>query len=127
LMIGVLLILAIFSLASMRFAMARDVTLQLDAAVSAENDRYEYVGEMTLKDGEESEFHINREFKVLIRPTILEDARILVALKIFAYVDGQYVLTHEPALTTMNGREAIFRLGLKDFGSEIRISVVPVI
>lgn len=128
LMVTLALILAISSFASMRLAIAEEVTLKLHAVVASENDQYEHLGEMILKDGEESEFQMNGAFKVLISPTILENSQILIALKIFEYVDGQYALTHEPSLTTMDGHEAKFRLGLKDsYGSELRISVLPVI
>lgn len=128
LILAVVLSLAILSLATMRLATAREVTLKLEAVVSTENDRYEHVGEMTLEDGEESAFQMNGVFRVLIAPTILENSQVLIALKIFAYEDGRFVLIQEPSLKTMAGREAKFSLGLKEgLGSEMQISVLPVI
>lgn len=110
-----------------RFASAKEVTLKLNTVVSVEDDRHEHIGEMVLDDGEEAEYQMKRVFKVLVKPTILDDSRVLVALKIFAFIDGQYVLTSEPALTTMTERAAVFRVGLsEEIGSRISVSVVPV-
>ena len=111
-----------------RFASAKEVALKLETVVFVENDRYEHSGETVLDDGEEFQYQMHGIFKVLVKPTILEDSRVLVSLKIFAFVDGEYVLTSEPALTTMHGREAVFDLGLEDDDdSRIRVSILPLI
>lgn len=126
--VAILAALTFISLASVQYATAKDVTLRLEAVVIAENDRYEHIGEMNIKDGEQSEFRMNGIFRVLIMPKILDGSRVSIALKIYAFVNGQYVLTGEPTLITMHEKEAVFQLGLKqDPASSIRVSVVPVI
>jgi hypothetical protein len=126
--VAILAALTFISLASVQYATAKGVTLSLEAVVTAENDRYEHIGEMNINDGEQSEFQMNGIFRVLVTPKILDGSRVSIALKIYAFVDGQYVLTGEPSLITMHGKEAVFQLRLKeDPASTIRVSVVPVI
>lgn len=126
--VAVLAVLTVSLLASAPFATARGLVLSMEAEVTAENDRYEHIGQMSLADGEESEFRMNGVFRILVTPTILDESRVSIALKIFVFSDGEYFLIGEPSLTTTLGREAVFQLGLKeDPASTIRVSVTPVV
>jgi transcriptional regulator with XRE-family HTH domain len=118
--------LTLIAVASVPNATARNLTLDVEAVVTAEDDRYEHIGQMTLADREQSQFQMNRVFRILVTPTILDESRVSIALKIFAFTEGEYVLTSEPSLTTRYGREAVFQLGLKtEPPTTIRVSMKP--
>ncbi len=109
-----------------RPAVANDIKLSFNAVVTAQDDQYEHVGEMTIENGEESQFQMDGVFKVLVSPSDLGNNQVLIALKIFTMTDGDYALVSEPSLITSDGNEAVFSLGLNDEnGSQIRVAVTP--
>ncbi len=123
---AVLATLALISFSVTRFAAADDITLSFHTVVSAQDDLYEHIGEMSIEDGEESQFQMNGIFKILVTPSDLGNSQILISLKIYAGKDGEFALVSEPSLITASGKEAVFSLGLNDDrGSRIRVAVTP--
>ncbi len=122
----VLSTLVLFSFSATRVAVADDITLSFTAVVTAQEDSFEHIGEMSIEDGEESQFQMNGVFKVLVSPRDLGNSQVLLSLRIFAIEDGMFSLVSEPSLITASGKEAVFSLGLNDDrGSTIRVAVTP--
>ncbi|MEM1175927.1 MAG: helix-turn-helix transcriptional regulator [Pseudomonadota bacterium] len=125
-MAAALATLALVSFSITRFAVAEDITLSFHTVVTAQDDVYEHIGEMSIGDGEESQFQMDGIFKELVTPSDLGNSQILISLKIYADKGGEFALVSEPSLVTTSGKEAVFSLGLKDpHGSRIRVAVTP--
>jgi transcriptional regulator with XRE-family HTH domain len=115
------------SFLSTRQATAHDVLLKYTTiAMTAEGENFEHEGMMVVADGEATQFEMRGAFRIEVMPSILEDQRVFIAMKVFAEVDGQYELVSEPSLIVLNEREAMIDLELATGPADrIRVEILP--
>lgn len=94
-----------------------DLQLNMDDADLAK-------GHMLSASGDENEFRIDDELKFTIKPTINDDGTVFIALSLYRFEEGDYVLLANPRLLTANARTATLRV-TADSGEEIEFSVTP--
>jgi len=95
----------------------------LDVGVS-QNDKEMTNGQLLTAEGKEAEMRINDTVRVVIIPTIQDNGKVFLSVRIYETVDGNSILLSEPKLITADHKEAEIRIE-GESGSSIRILVTP--
>ena len=95
--------------------------IMLDVGVSRNNDEMQHVHMMT-PDGDEAEFRIEEELRVVISPSLQGDGGVLLTAKIYEYKDNEFVLSASPMLLTAISKEAEIKIG-SDSGHSLKLVI----
>jgi transcriptional regulator with XRE-family HTH domain len=79
---------------------------------------------LEVNDGGETEIKLERNIRLLLRPTIQKDGTIFLATEIYGWDRNGFRLVGKPALRMRQGEETRLKLSLLD-GRSARISIVP--
>jgi transcriptional regulator with XRE-family HTH domain len=86
-----------------------DVGITMEGAVG-ENDALgkdvrNFRTQMVLDDGEEKELPVEGEFNLVIIPSVLDDGKVIVIVKLYEYRDRGLELLAEPRVVTPSGEQ----------------------
>lgn len=79
---------------------------------------------LEVNDGGETEIKLERNIRLLLRPTIQRDGTIFLATEVYGWDGNGFALVGKPALLMRQGEETRLKLGLPN-GHSVRISIVP--
>jgi transcriptional regulator with XRE-family HTH domain len=79
---------------------------------------------LEVSDGGETEIKLERNIRLILRPTIQKDGTIFLATEIYGWDGDGFRLVGKPALRMRQGEETRLKLSLLD-GRSARISIVP--
>ena len=116
--------LAIFAIQGV---FAEQILLDVGITISDQDDLNEYKTQLLLDEGEELDLPMEGVFNLVVVPTILEDGKVIMAVKLYEYhKDRGYELTGEPKVITPGGQEAEVVISSAS-GEErsYRISITP--
>jgi transcriptional regulator with XRE-family HTH domain len=79
---------------------------------------------LEVNDGGESEIKLERNIRLLLRPTIQKDGTIFLATEVYDWDGNAFRLVGKPAVRIRQGEETRLTLGLLN-GRSARVSIVP--
>jgi len=79
---------------------------------------------LEVNDGGQSEIKLERNIRLLLKPTIQKDGAIFLAAEVYGWDGNDFKLAGKPALLMRQGEETRLELPLLNGGSA-RISIVP--
>jgi hypothetical protein len=86
-----------------------DVGITMEEAVAASTeagkDVRNFRTQMMLDDGEEKELPVEGTFNLVIAPSVLEDGKVIVVVKLYEYRDHGFELLAEPRVVTPSGEQ----------------------
>ena len=97
--------------------------VMLHVGVSQNNGALEE-GQLLIAEGKEAEMRMDDSVRVLIAPTIQDDGKVFLAVRIFELLDGKSTLISEPRLITADNKEAEIRVD-GSTGNTFRVLVTP--
>jgi len=116
--------LAIFAIQGV---LAEQLLLDVGITISDQDDLNYYKTQYWLDEGEELDLPMEGVFNLLVVPTILEDGKVIMSVKLYEYhQDRGYELTGEPKVITSAGEEV--ELVITSVAGEdrsYRISITP--
>ena len=91
---------------SIQGVLAENVLLDVGITTFNGDDHVTHVmTQMLLEDGEESDLPMEGPFYLVIGPTVLEDGKVILAVKFSELQDDRYELLGEPRVITPSGEE----------------------
>jgi transcriptional regulator with XRE-family HTH domain len=79
---------------------------------------------LEVNDGGETEVKLERNIRLVLRPTIQKDGTIFLAVEVYGWDGNGFKLVGKPALRMRQGEETRLKLSLLN-GRSARISIVP--
>jgi DNA-binding XRE family transcriptional regulator len=106
------------SFVAMQGAVAEQV--DMDFTVTLDNEeitRSRLVGEA----GTPAVVEVSEVMRISITPTIMPDGTVFLEAEFFLFEDGEFKLVAKPKILTINGKEAVFKVGSEQFVDGERI------
>lgn len=115
--------IAVFSIQGV---MAENVLLDVGITTTNNDDVTHVMTQMLLEDGEESDLPMEGPFYLVVVPTVLEDGKVILAVKFSEFQNDSYELLGEPRVITPSGEEVEIVIAASEGAQrEYRIAITP--
>lgn len=103
---------------------AEQIMLDIDLSYDGDENTEIIQSQLLTKEGKDAEVRINDVVRVVVSPSVEEDGRVFLDVKIFEAVAGDYELLFEPKMITSDKKEAELRV-TGGTGTEYRVLITP--